>query len=181
MRSAQFTGVLPELGRQELAQLDRRGGSSRFRHQILGDYAVFCHEAAEHIPLAAVSDRIFQKKAHHAAVRRFIQRLQHVLQEIVGLLQFVIEQGIVLGQLHVIEVQLRHQIQAHDIEGGEHPAPAGLLLVADLPGLHFDAEGEGVVLLHRVISRGAEHACLRSGVHCHSVDPALVELRFKSL
>ena len=87
MGCPELAGIFPELCGHILAQFDRRGRSCCLRHQVFGHDAVFFHQAPEHIPLAAVSQRIVKEKTHHTPVPGLIQRLQHIFQEIVGFFQ----------------------------------------------------------------------------------------------
>ena len=122
MGGPELAGIFPELCGHILAQFDRRGRSCCLRHQVFGHDAVFFHQAPEHIPLAAVSQRIVKEKTHHTPVPGLIQRLQHIFQEIVGFFQLVIEERIILGELHIVEVQLLHKVQPHHVESRKHPA-----------------------------------------------------------
>ena len=64
-----------------------------------------------------------------------------VLEEPVGALVFVPEEGIGLRELEALEAELLDDAVAHGVQAGEHPAAAGALLIGDVSLLELHIKG----------------------------------------
>lgn len=74
-----------------------------------------------------------QEKGNESALDGLVPpgRLDDIIEEIVASLDLVPEEEVPLRELEVVDVQLLHEGDPDDVEGGEDPAPARVLLVGD--------------------------------------------------
>ena len=79
--------------------------------------------------LAAVVDCVTEKPLHLAVIHGQVTGVDDTLQEKVGLLQLVIEEDVVLGELERTEIILFYHLSPEHIHPGEQPASAAGLLV----------------------------------------------------
>ena len=91
-----------------------------------------------HVPLAAVGEDIAEEELQEAAVEFFgLRGGDDVGEEEVGAFELVPEQHVVLRELEVLEAQVGTRGRAQQVQGGEQPAAAGLLLRRHLPVVHL--------------------------------------------
>ena len=129
---------------QLLERLVHRAGVRRgfsLRHRVLRHDAVFLDERDEHVPLAAVVNRVRQQVVDGAVVDVAIGELNHRRQKVVRLLELVPKVLIVLGELEFLDACVLVDGRLERVEAGEEPAAAGFLLVRDRPGVDFDGDG----------------------------------------
>ena len=101
---------------------------------VLGDKVGYSGE------LAAVPYRVTEEPLYLAVVHRQVTGIDDALEEKVGLLELVVEEDVVLGELEGTEaVFLNHGGPQH-VHTGEKPAAAAGLLVGDTLGLHLVGE-----------------------------------------
>ena len=166
---AQALGGTAQVAREvavHVAGVSRAGGLG---HGLLGHHAVLLHEAAEHIPLTAVADGVGEQERHQAAIERLVKGVEDVLEEPVALLELVPEEGIGLRELEGLEVVLLDDAVAHGVEACEHPATAGVLLVAPLALRDLDIESQRVGGDALGAARGGADAVGGDGVLCDGV------------
>ena len=109
-------------------------GGLGFGHRGLGDQAVLEVEGDGHVPLAAIGQEVAEEELEESSIQLFAGgRCDDVGEEEVGALEFVPEEHVVLGELEVLDAQVRARCRAQQVQGGEEPAAAGLLLGSDLP------------------------------------------------
>ena len=166
---AQDAGVLPQLLGQGRVHLAAGGRGLGLGVSGLGHNAVLLDEVAQHIPLAAVVYGGGEQVGHQAATDGLVQRIEDALKEVVGFFQLIPEEEVGLRELKSLEVILLHHLIAQGVEGGEHPAAAALLLVADLALFETDGVFVHVVLHSRALDSGDQQAVVRHGVHSHAV------------
>jgi hypothetical protein len=94
---------------------------------------VLGHQGGEHVPLAAVARHRLQQEGDGAIVEVPVRGLDHRLEEVIGAFELVPEHRVVLRELEVLEPGLSHDADAQQVQPGEQPAAAALLLVRDLP------------------------------------------------
>ncbi|OPZ10875.1 MAG: hypothetical protein BWZ10_02287 [candidate division BRC1 bacterium ADurb.BinA364] len=145
------------------------GGAFGFGHRGLGNQSVFLDNVDEHIPLAAVVDRVREKERHRSVVHRPVGGLDDRLEEIIGALDFVPEKRVILAEFEILEFHFAHRADAAQIESGEHPASSGGLLRGRFPIVQ--RFGEGMIGLDRdravdgdFIDRGFGHGIARPGI-----------------
>ncbi len=178
---AQIAGALAQQGLQGPVHRPGRGGAVGLRHGRLGDQAVLGDQGDEHVPLAAVTDRIRQQVCHRAVVHVPVRRLDDGLQEVVRPLELVPPEQVVLGELEVLHAQLPCGADPEQVEPGEHPATPALLLVGGLPVVQ--------VVGDRVVDAGEDppvegdivHGCLGDRVLHQPVHRARGELLLEQL
>ena len=116
---------------------------------------------------------------NQAALGRLVERFQNALQEVVGFFQFIIKEGVALGKLEGIEIELFHHREAQAVERGEHPAASALFLIGNLALFEADRKLMHVLARDLVILRAGVDAVSGDRVHGDSVDRVLVESLFK--
>ena len=80
------------------------------------------------------------------AIGGLVGRPNNVFVEVVGLFKLVPEELVGLGELKVVgQVELLLHLVTDGVEGGEHPAAAGLLLVSYVSRLEVNRKVRGVV------------------------------------
>ena len=88
-----------------------------------------------HVPLAAVGDRVRQKEGDQSAIGGLLRvapvRLRDVVQEVVASLDLVPEEKVALAELEVVQFHFLGERNAHGIQAGEDPAPSRAPLVSD--------------------------------------------------
>ena len=70
-----------------------------------------------------------------------VGRIDDGFEEVVGALDFVPEHQVVLAELELLDVRAAPGGEAQQVQAGEHPAAAGLLLVGDAPVVEQRREG----------------------------------------
>ena len=175
MRLAQLAGKLAQLFGHVAVHLLGGGGDSGLRHGGLWNQTVFVHQVAQHIPLAAVVERGGKQVGNQAALGRLVERFQNALQEVVGFFQFIIKEGVALGKLEGIEIELFHHREAQAVERGEHPAASALFLIGNLALFEADRKLMDVLARDLVILRAGVDAVSGDRVHGDGVDRILVE------
>ncbi len=111
----------------------RVGGGLGLRHGLLRHDPVLEVDGHGHVPLPAVPEHLGQHELHEAGVQGFPGGRDDVLEEEVGALELVPEHRMVLGELEVLDPQVGPCTGTQQVEGGEEPAAAGLLLGGHLP------------------------------------------------
>src|SRR5450830_743781 len=101
----QFSGILPQLGRDDGVHDRRVAAALRLGHDGLRDDAVLGHECAEHVPRAAILHGMMQQIHQQAPIQGLRQRGGDTLKEVAGLLQLVPEHEVVLGQLELVDIK----------------------------------------------------------------------------
>ena len=114
-----------------------------------------------------------------SSVGRLIQSFQDALQEVVGFLQLVIEQRVVLGQLEGLKVQFLDHLETQAVQCCEHPAAATLFLVGNFSLLQADGKIKGGLSLGLVIFRGSIYAVSSYCVHSHGIGAVGIKVFFK--
>ena len=125
---------------------------------------VFFNDIDQHVPLTAVADSRIEEEGDQTVCERSVRKLDHGLVEEVDLLELVPESGIVLGELELFNVAVVRDFFAEDIEGGEDPATAALLLIGDSHGGNLDRELELRFIEPSVREGNVLHVVLCEGV-----------------
>ena len=113
-------------------------------HRNLGDKAVLKVEGHRHVPLAAVGEDVAEQELQEATVEFLgLRGGDDIGEEEVGALELVPEQHVVLRELEVLETQVGARGRAQQVQGGEEPAAAGLLLRRHLPVVHLVGHDRG--------------------------------------
>ena len=150
-KGAELQRILAQLAVQDGQVLGRAGGVHRLRHHPGGHNTVLFDEADRHIPLAAIGQRVSQQGEGLAVVQFLRGKVNDVLKEEVCLFQLVVEGQIGGRDGEILQFALPDDPLAQDVQGGEHPAAAALLLVGDVAGL--DQNGE----IHLQFGCGSGH------------------------
>ena len=107
-------------------------------HRDLRDEAVLEVQGHRHVPLAAVGEDVAEQELQEAAVEVLgLRGRDDIGEEEVGALKLVPEEHVVLRELEVLEAQVGARGRAQQVQGGEEPAAAGLLLRRHLPVVHL--------------------------------------------
>ena len=147
----QFQRILPQLAVQDGQILGRAGGVDCLRHDPGGHHAVLFDQADGHIPLAAVGQRVAQQGVGLAVGQILIRKVEDVLKEEICLFQLIVERQIGGREGEILQIALGDHPLAQDVQGGEHPAAAALLLVGDVIGLDQHRE------VHPQLGSGGGH------------------------
>ena len=94
---------------------------------------MLANQVDEHVPLATVGQRLVQQKRHVAVVQDAVGRLDDGFEEVVGALDLVPEHHVVLAELEILDAERAPRGEPQEVQPGEHPAAAGLLLIGDAP------------------------------------------------
>lgn len=135
------------------------------RHQ-----PVLAHQVEELRPVAPVTAGALQDGAHLLVVQVVVGHRDRPDEDVVRLLQLVVEGHEVLGEGEVIEVELLDEPGPQHVEAGELPAPPGVLLIGDGPGVEplgdrlVEPVDHRPVKAHRVRT-GARHRILHDPGH----------------
>ena len=176
MATAQLRRELAQLGVEVLLEIVGIAGVLGLRVGALGRQAVLVHQRGEHLPPAAVVGRAVVDDLEDARVGRLVERGQHVLQIGVRLLHRVPEEEVGLGEFEVLEVPAVHQLVAQGVQGSEHPAAAGALLIGDRPLLELDGEIARQRAHAAVVGGGLEHAGRYGRVRGDQIGPIRIEI-----
>ena len=176
MAAAQLRRELAQLGVEVLLEIVGIAGVLRLRVGALGHQAVLVHQRGEHLPPAAVVGRAIVDDLEDARIGRLVERGQHVLQIGVRLLHRVPEEEVGLGEFEVLEVPAVHQLVAQGVQGSEHPAAAGALLIGDRPLLELDGEIARQRAHAAVVGGGLEHAGRYGRVRGDQIGPIRIEI-----
>ena len=111
-----------------------------FRVGGFGHHPVFGRQMGRFTPVAPIHHAP-EHVLHALAFHRLPGLFDDHFQKVVGLFQLVVKAEIVLGQFEFLQATLFRHDFPHDVESRKEPAPAGLLLGGDSPGLHFHRKG----------------------------------------
>ena len=109
----------------------------------------------------------------------FLRQLTSYSVFINGFFQFIIKEGVALGKLEGIEIELFHHREAQAVERGEHPAASALFLIGNLALFEADRKLMHVLARDLVVLRAGVDAVCGDRVHGDGVDRVLVEGLFK--
>ncbi|CAM5453139.1 hypothetical protein CVAR21S_02487 [Corynebacterium variabile] len=115
-------------------------GVEGLAHRLLRHDAVLADEVDQVVPPAAVMGDVGQQAVDQAVVGvgdSGTEELVEASQCVVRLLDLVVELEVRLRELEVLDVEALGDTVAEDVEPGEHPAAAGLLLVGDAQGIEL--------------------------------------------
>ena len=97
-----------------------------------------------HVPLAAVGEDVTEQELQESAIEFLgLRGGDDVGEEEVGALEFVPEEHVVLRELEVLKAHAGARGRAQQVQGGEEPAAAGLLLRCHLPVVHLVGDDRG--------------------------------------
>lgn len=131
--SSEVAGTLTEHRPQLLVHRAGRGRADRLGHGRLRHQPVLLNECDEHVPLTAVADRGVEDVGDRAVVDVAVGCLLDRVEEVVRALDLVEKHDVVLGVLEVLQLERAHRADPQQVEAGEEPAAAALLLVGDGP------------------------------------------------
>ena len=146
---AEPQGVFFELQADEFGHLRGVVAAVRLGHGFLGHEAVFAHDVGHSGEGAPVAQGVFEEPLHGLVLHPAAARVDDALQEEVGFLQLVPEEGVYLRELEGAESVPGQGLGAHHVQPREEPAAPGGLLVGDALGV--DADGEVRVHLLQVV------------------------------
>ena len=174
--AAQLGRELAQLGVEVLLEIIGITGVLRLWVGALGHQTVLVHQRGEHLPPAAVVGRAPVDGFEQTRIGRLVERAQHVLQISVRLLHRVPEEQVGLGELEILKIPAMHEFVTQRVQGGEHPATAGTLLIGDRTLLEFDGEVARQRTYAAIVGGRLEHAGRNRRVRRDQVGAVLVEV-----
>ena len=132
-------------------------------HRFLRHKAILTHHIGYTRKGASIAQGMLEEPLYGAAFQGLATGINHALQEEVGLLELIEEEGIDLRKLAGGEVVLGNGLGTHDVETGEEPATTRGLLVGDTTGVdpHAEVGIHGLTIL-LVDGQGAQIRCTHS-------------------
>ena len=137
-------------------------------HRDLGDEAVLEVQGHRHVPLATVGENVAEQELQESAVEFLgLRGGDDVGEEEVGALELVPEEHVILRELEVLEAHAGARGRAQQVQGGEEPAAAGLLLRRHLPVVHLVGHDRGGGDDLGAVEGDGLHTGVRDGVTCN--------------
>ena len=168
---AQLQAKFTQLGTYHTRHTTGIVGAVSLWLQTFGYQAVLARQVGNTAEGSAIVDGMMEEELHAQVINGFVSTVDEPLQHQVGLLQLVVEEQIVVRELHSKRVlMLLGEVGTKHVQPREHPATSTRLLVVNALLGCLDAEvGINVALIgeilgqivNRVLRNGVEKGFLR--------------------
>ena len=134
-----------------------------FRHHSSRNQSVFQNQVRDSGKLPAIPYRILEQPFHHFVIHRFLTGIDDALQEQVRFFQLVIEEIIILRELHFLQTVFGYHLRTKHIQPRKQPATSRLFLVGNAYRNHLI--GKVRVKISQALLVTGQHS-QRSARHC---------------